>query len=139
MKFANLALSLSLLSLPAFSGELPDATVAKILGLTSVTHTVRSISAYGHKATDVTYQDAQGKELVTLRLAPAEQFAMWKSVTGIQMQPFPALGGDAFQYKEFRSVCAKSGASAVCATPDFLNKSKPISDAQLAELIKAAF
>ena len=53
--------------------------------------------------------------------------------------PFPALGGDAFQYKEIRSVCAKSGASAVCVTPDVLNKTKAPSDAQLAELIKAAF
>ena len=141
MKTASLALSLSfsLLSLPALAGEVPDATVAKILGVPSVKHILRPISAYGIKATDVIYQDAQGKELVTLRLAPAEQFAMWKSVTGIQMAPFQALGGDAFQYKEIRSVCAKSGASAVCATPDFLNKSKPISDAQLAELIKAAF
>lgn len=139
MKIASLALSLSLLSLPAFAGEVPDATVAKILGLPAVKHTVRPISAYGIKATDVIYQNAQGTELVTLRLAPAEQFAMWKSVTGIQMAPFPALGGDAFQYKEIRSVCAKSGASAVCATPDVLNRTKPISDAQLAELIKAAF
>ena len=29
------------------------------------------------------------------RKLAAEQFAMWKSVTGIQMAPFPALGGDA--------------------------------------------
>lgn len=139
MKIASLALSLSLLSLPAFCGEVPDATVAKILGLSSVKHTVRQISGFGHKATDVVYQDAQGKEVVTVRLASADQFAMWKSVTGIQMVPFPALGSDAFQYKDMRSVCAKSGGSAVCATPDFMNKSTPISDAQLAELIKAAF
>ncbi len=139
MKITSLALSLSLISLPAFCGEVPDATVAKILGLPSVKHTVRPIAAYGIKAKDVVYQDAQGTEVVTLRLAPAEQFAMWKSVSGLGMAPFPALGGDAFQYKEIRSVCAKSGASAVCATPDVLNRTKPISDAQLAELIKAAF
>ncbi len=139
MKITSLALSLSLLSLPAFSGEVPDATVAKILGLPSVKHTVRPISARGLKATDVVYQDAQGIEVLTLRLASADQFAMWKSVTGIHMQPFPALGADAFQYMEIRSVCAKSGGSAVCATPDVLNRSKPVSDAQLAALIKAAF
>ena len=139
MKIARLALSLSLLSLPAFSAELPDATVARILGLPSVKHTVRPIAAYGIKATDVIYQDAQGTMVLTLRLASADQFAMWKSVTGIKILPFPALGGDAFQYEDVRTTCAKSGGSAVCVTPDFLNKAKPVSDAQLAQLIKAAF
>ncbi|MEO3712666.1 hypothetical protein ABDJ40_07780 [Roseateles sp. 2.12] len=141
MKITRLALSLGLglLSLPAFAGEVPDATVAKILGLPSVKHTVRPIAAYGIKATDVLYQDTQGTTVLTLRLASADQFAMWKSVTGIKIRPFPALGGDAFQYEDIRTVCAKSGGSAVCVTPDILNKAKPASDAQLAELVKAAF
>jgi hypothetical protein len=132
------ALTLGLLSLPAEAGELPDATVAKELGVRSVTHTTRTSTIRGTTYSDVSYKDDRGAGLIVLRLGTVDQYELWKRGMGTQSTSVAGLGLEAFQVKVFRAVCAKSASSAVCVTPSLTNKTLKISDQQLQALVGAA-
>lgn len=127
-----------LLSGVAQAAELPDSLVEKTLGVSGVKHSSKTQNKYGIRFTDVDYQDGKGQTLFTLRLGTPDQYTMWKQAVGDDAQPFSVPGAEAFQYKSFKAVCAKSAAVAACVTPDFLLKSPVITDAHLQALVKAA-
>ena len=132
------ALARGLLSPLAGAGELADATVAKALGVSGVTHTTKANSRRGMTYSDLSYQDGQGSALFVLRLGTADQYSLWKQAMGTESTPVAGVGLEAFQVKTFRAVCAKSTSSAVCVTPSFVNKNLKISDVQIQALVSAA-
>lgn len=137
MKNTLLALTLAALAAPAAAGEVADATVARLLGTSGVTHTTKTQSRHGMTYSDVTYQDGAGI-LVVYRLGSADQFALWQQVAGDQTQPVAGLGAAAFRMNGIRTVCAKGAAGAACATPYPARKGPVVSDEQLVALVKAA-
>ena len=132
------ALALSLFSPWVEASELPDATVAKELGVSGVTHTTKTNTIRGTTYSDLSYKDDRGAGLIVLRLGTVGQYELWKHGMGTQSTPVADLGLEAFQVKMFRAVCAKSASSAVCVTPSFVNKNLKLSDAQIQALARAA-
>jgi len=127
-----------LLSFGAAAAEVSDATVEKILGVSGAKHSSKAQNRYGIQFSDVEYQDGKGQTLFTLRLGTPEQYALWKQAAGEDAQDLSGVGQEAFRYKSFKAVCAKSATVAACVTPDFLLKSPAITDAHLQALLKAA-
>jgi hypothetical protein len=122
----------------AQAGELADATVAKQLGVSGVTHTTKTNTGRGMTYSDVSYKDGEGRDLFVLRLGTPDQFNLWRQAMGTDSTPVSGVGSEAFQVRTFRAVCAKGVTAAVCVTPSMVSKGVSLSDQQIQALAAAA-
>ncbi|WP_294637054.1 hypothetical protein [uncultured Aquabacterium sp.] len=132
------AIALALSSGFAHAAEVPDSLIEKTLGITGVKHEKVTQTKYGMTYSDVSYKTQNGETLLVLRLGTAEQYAFWKQAAGPALQPVSGIGAEAFQIKKPKTLCAKSQATAACATPDYFLKSPKITDEHLQIIVKAA-
>lgn len=127
------ALSATLLGLPlAQAGELSNAQVEKILGVTGVTHAPSKALAI-----DLEYRDAAGQKLFTLRLSEPAIYETWKAGAK-RAEPVAGLGQDAFAQPTLQSVCARTATTAVCANALSLTTAPRVTQPQLVALVRAA-
>lgn len=128
-------LSLLSLSLPAasFAGELPDALVEKILGISGVHH-----EAGKYVKLDLVYKDSGDHTVFTLRVTQPGIYDQWKSASADNIEAVPGVGDDAFTYKRLGGLCARTAKTAACVTVVPLPGRPKLSSSQLADLVRAA-
>lgn len=135
---AALALAFTFCASGARAGELPDSLVEKTLGVSGVKHEKVTKTQQGMTYSDVEYKTQAGETLLVLRLGDAAQYAAWKQAAGPAARPVSGVGVEGFQFKVPRSLCARSAATAACATPDHFLKTPRITDEHLRTLVQAA-
>ena len=122
----------------AAAGEVSDAFIGKTLGVTGVKHEVKTRNGFGKTAQDMVFRDASGEGLITVRLASADLYALWKQAAGADASAVRGVGVEAFQVHEgLVYLCARSATSATCVTPDVLRNPKP-SNEQILAIARAA-
>lgn len=116
----------------ATAGELSDAQVGEILGVSGVTHAPSKTLAL-----DLEYKDQSGRRMFTLRITEPKIYEAWKE--GAKKAELVAgLGQDAFAQQTLKRVCARTASTAACVNALLPSSDTKPTQEQLAKLVRAA-
>jgi hypothetical protein len=133
-RLAPVVLLVAAVALPALCADLP-LTVAQVERVTGLSGLSTKPAKYDKVGTN--FVTADGKTVITLKVASASIYDTWKSQPSMDDQaPYPGLGDDAVASKKGHYVCYKKAAQGVCVVGNFGGPS--VTDAQVAELAKMA-
>lgn len=116
----------------AIAGELSDAAVGQILGVSGVTHAPSKMLAL-----DLEYKDQAGRRMFTLRITEPAIYDAWKNGSK-KSQALSGLGADAFSEPTLKQVCAKTATTAACANALFPSSETKPTQEQLVKIVRAA-
>jgi hypothetical protein len=137
-RFAPVALFIAAVASPVWSAELPLSVpqVEKVTGLAGLSTKPAKYDKVG-----TNFVTAQGKTVITLKVASVSIYDVWKSQPAMDDQAaYAGVGEDAVISKKGRYICFKKAGQGVCVVGDIsLPGSPPLAtDAQIAELAKLA-
>jgi hypothetical protein len=116
----------------ATAGELSDAQVGEILGISGVTHAPSKMLAL-----DLEYKDQAGRRMFTLRITEPKIYEAWKEGAK-KAEPVAGLGQDAFAQPTLKRVCARTAGTAACANALLPSSDTKPTQEQLVKLVRAA-
>jgi hypothetical protein len=116
----------------AIAGELSDAAVGQILGVSGVTHAPSKMLAL-----DLEYKDQAGRRMFTLRITEPAIYDAWKNGSK-KAEALSGLGADAFSEPTLKRVCAKTATTAACANALFPSSETKPTQEQLVKIVRAA-
>jgi hypothetical protein len=116
----------------ARAGELSDASVSRLLGVSGVSHAPSKMLKH-----DLEYKDHAGRRMFTLRITDPSTYDMWKSASKKPV-PVSGLGVDAFAEPTLNRVCAKTASTAACANALLPRSDIKPTHEQLVEIVRAA-
>jgi hypothetical protein len=114
------------------AGELSDAAVGQILGVSGVTHAPSKMLAL-----DLEYKDQAGRRMFTLRITEPAIYDAWKNGSK-KSEAISGLGTDAFAEPTLKRVCAKTATTAACANALFPSSETKPTQEQLVKIVRAA-
>jgi len=132
---STFALIVAAAASPAQSAELPLAIsqVEKVTGLSGLTTKPAKYDKVG-----TNFVTAQGQTVITLKVASAAIYDVWKSHPSMNDQaPLAGVGEDAVVSKQGHYICFKKSGQGVCVVVGNAGTT-PMSDAQIVELAKLA-
>lgn len=122
----------------AAAGDLP-LTVAQVEKVTGQSGLATKAAKYDKAGTN--FVTAQGATVVTLKVASASVYDVWKSQPSMNDQvAYPGLGEDAVASKKGHYICFKKSGQGICVIGDIDLPGKPAlaTDAHVAELARLA-
>jgi hypothetical protein len=136
LRFLALALTLAAGTVAQAAEPLSVAQVEKVTGFKGL---VVKPAKYDKAARN--FVTAEGDAVVSLKLASASVYEVWKASPSFADQaPLNGLGDDALVSRSGHYVCFRKGGNGVCVTsmPAVSKGAQPVSDSQVLELARLA-